>query len=419
MYNSILSNIYTWLTETLGLNSLASDILVVGSIILIVFLLAWLSDFLSKRILLRIINRAVRKTKSTWDDIFLESHVFERIAHIAPAIVIYYSVNLIPAEYASIASFVRSATMIYMLLMALLMIDSVINSFYLIYQKQPISKTRSIKGYVQVVKIAVYFIIIISILSIILNRPLTKLLTGLGALAAVLILVFKDTILGFVASIQLSANKMVQVGDWISIPKYNADGDVIDISINTVKVRNWDKTISTIPTYALVSDSFQNWRGMTESGGRRIKRSISIDMKSVKFCTPEDLEKFRKINALQEYLSKKQKELQAYNEKHDIDNSVLVNGRRLTNLGVFRAYVEEYLRRNDKISKELTFLIRQLQPNDKGIPIEIYVFSKDQNWVNYEGIQSDIFDHLLAVIPEFGLSVFQSPTGEDFKHLVN
>jgi len=236
-------------------------------------------------------------------------------------------------------------------------------------------------------------------------------------MAAVLILVFKDTILGLVASIQLSANKMVNVGDWISMPKYNADGDVMDISLNTVKVQNWDKTIATIPTYALVSESFNNWKGMEESGGRRIKRSISIDMNSISFLTGDQIAKFRKYHLLKDYINTKEKEIEAFNTSLELDDDTVTNGRRMTNLGTFRKYLENYLHNHPKIHQNMTFLVRHLQPTEKGIPMEIYVFSNDQAWANYEAIQSDIFDHILAIMPEFGLRVFQNPTGDDFQKL--
>ena len=236
-------------------------------------------------------------------------------------------------------------------------------------------------------------------------------------MAAVLMLVFKDTILGFVASIQLSANKMVKPGDWIEMPSHNADGTVEDISLNTVKVRNWDKTIATVPTYALVSESFRNWKGMEESGGRRIKRSINIDMNSVRFVDEDMVKKFRNISLLKEYIENKEIEIIQYNKEKQIDDSVLVNGRRMTNLGTFRKYVEEYLHNHPKIHNEMTFLVRHLQPTERGLPIEIYVFSNDQAWANYEAIQADIFDHILAVIPEFGLKVFQNPSGSDFLNI--
>jgi len=343
--------------------------------------------------------------------------VFNRLSHIAPAIVIYYTVTIAFYEYPDFINALQKATYIYLSMAIVLVIDSFINAMHTIYTTLPISENRPIKGYLQVGKILIYFAAILMIISIIFNVAMGKLFTGLGAIAAILLLIFKDTILGFVASIQMAAYNMVKPGDWIEMPSRNADGTVIDISLNTVKVQNFDKTIITIPTYAMVSESFQNWRGMEESGGRRIKRSLKIDMKSVRFCTPEMLEKFKKIHLLKDYIEQKEKELVEYNTKYNIDNSIVVNGRRLTNLGTFRKYVEAYLKNHPKIHNEMTFLVRHLEPDDKGIPIQIYVFSNDQRWANYESIQADIFDHLLAVIPEFGLQVFQSPSGDDFSKL--
>lgn len=384
----------------------------------IIILLAYLSDVISKRIIIKTITRVIRRTKSNWDDILLEKKVLTRLAHLAPAIILFFFARFVLSDYQNIAVFIQGAIRIYIVLLILLVIDSLINALHGIYQTLEVSKNRSIKGYIQVAKILVYFIAALLVISILFNREVTRLLTGLGAVAAVLLLVFKDTILGFVASIQLSANNMLKIGDWITMPRYSADGTVMEITLNTVKVQNWDKTISTIPTYALVSDSFSNWRGMEESGGRRIKRSINIDMKSVKFCTKEMLDRFNKIQYLREYTEKRKLEIEAYNKENNIDKSIVVNGRNMTNIGTFRKYLEKYLYHHPKIHNDMTFLIRQLQPTDKGIPIEIYVFSNDQRWANYESIQADIFDHILAVIPEFDLRVFQSPSGDDFQRVL-
>lgn len=384
----------------------------------IIILLAYLSDVISKRIIIKTITRVIRRTKSNWDDILLEKKVLTRLAHLAPAIILFFFARFVLSDYQNIAVFIQGAIRIYIILLILLVIDSLINALHGIYQTLEVSKNRSIKGYIQVAKILVYFIAALLVISILFNREVTRLLTGLGAVAAVLLLVFKDTILGFVASIQLSANNMLKIGDWITMPRYSADGTVMEITLNTVKVQNWDKTISTIPTYALVSDSFSNWRGMEESGGRRIKRSINIDMKSVKFCTKEMLDRFNKIQYLREYTEKRKLEIEAYNKENNIDKSIVVNGRNMTNIGTFRKYLEKYLYHHPKIHNDMTFLIRQLQPTDKGIPIEIYVFSNDQRWANYESIQADIFDHILAVIPEFDLRVFQSPSGDDFQRVL-
>jgi len=252
---------------------------------------------------------------------------------------------------------------------------------------------------------------------LLLNRSPTFFLSGLGALTAVLMLIFKDSILGLVAGIQIAANRMLNIGDWLEMPKYGADGDVIDISLTTVKVRNWDKTITTVPTYALISDSFKNWRGMSESGGRRIKRAVNIDMTSIEFLGEEALGRLRRIELLKPYIEQKLADVESHNKELGVDETSPINGRRLTNVGCFRAYLVAYLKHNPMINKEMTFLIRQLAPTELGLPMEIYVFSSDKVWANYEAIQSDIFDHVLAAMPEFGLRVFQNPTGADFSKL--
>jgi miniconductance mechanosensitive channel len=410
----------TWYNELLGNTRMAEGMIVFienATIILITAALAILADFLVKRIIIATIHRIARKSKNNWDDIFVERKVFNRLAHLAPAIIVYHALQYI-FDAEGLVTFLGNLTQSYMVIVVLLVIDAILNALHEIYRQLPISEGRSIKGYVQVVKIIFYAAAIILIISIFSGEAPGALIAGLGAMAAVLILVFKDTILGFVASIQLSANRMVSVGDWISMPKYNADGTVLDISLNTVKVQNWDKTIATIPTYALVSESFNNWKGMEDSGGRRIKRSINIDMKSVGFLTKEQIEKLRKFYLLREYIAEKEKEIEQYNKSLKLEDSEVTNGRKMTNLGTFRKYLENYLHNHPKIHQDMTFLVRHLQPTEKGLPIEIYVFSNDQEWAKYEAIQADIFDHVLAIIPEFGLRVFQNPTGDDFHQLI-
>jgi len=387
-----------------------------ATVILVTIGLAILADFVIKRIIIGTITRLARRSKNDWDDIFIERRVFNKLAHLAPALIVFYSLRYI-FDAEGLVKFLENLTQATMVLVILLVVDSVINALHQIYQRLPISEGRNIKGYVQVVKIIFYFIAIILVISIFTGKAPMSLIAGLGALAAVLLLVFKDTILGFVASIQLSANRMVRVGDWITMAKYGADGTVTDISIHTVKVQNWDKTISTIPTYALVSESFSNWRGMEESGGRRIKRSLNIDMKSVQFLDREQIEKFRKYYLLKDYINSREKEIEEYNQSLNLDESTVTNGRKMTNLGTFRRYLENYLHNHPKIRQDMTFLIRHLQPSETGIPMEIYVFSKEQEWARYEALQADIFDHVLAILPEFGLRVFQNPTGEDFQKL--
>jgi len=279
------------------------------------------------------------------------------------------------------------------------------------------TKEISITPFVQVLKLGLYFVTGILLLSLMLQKTPLYFLSGLGALTAVLMFVFKDVLMGFVAGIQLIANKMVAPKDWIEIPKYGADGDVLEITLTTVKVQNFDNTITTIPTYALINESFKNWRNMNLSGGRRIKRYVNIDLGSIKFCSSEMLEQFKRIQLISQYIQNRQEEILVYNKKHQVDESTLVNGRRLTNIGVFRSYVEAYLRQHPMIHKDMTFLIRQLSPSENGLPIEIYVFCKDTNWTAYEAIQADIFDHILAVVPEFDLLVFQEPSGSDFQKI--
>lgn len=378
--------------------------------------LAYIANFIAKRIVLRTVEHLVSRTSTDWDDTLVKRGVFRRISHFAPAVVIYVLASVV-FHNETLILVIHRLTQIYMLFIAFLTIDAFLSSVVDISRSHSVSQKMPIKSMIQVVKIIVSIVIGVIILSIILGRSPAYLIGGIGAMTAVLMLIFKDPILGFAAGIQLSANNMVRIGDWIEMPKYGADGDVIDISLTTVKIQNWDKTIITIPTFALVSGGVKNWRGMSESGGRRIKRAINIDMSSVRFCDEEMLSKFRKFRYITEYIEDKRKELSEYNLNKKIDDTELVNGRRLTNIGTFRAYLFSYLSDHPKINKDLTFLIRQLDPGPNGLPIEVYVFSNDQVWANYEAIQADIFDHILAVIPEFELRVFQNPTGADFKNL--
>lgn len=407
---------YQSMLENIGLPGNGVQIIENITVFIAIILLAFLADRITKIVLVRVAGNLVKRSKNKYDDILLKKKVFKRLAHIAPALVVNATVIFL-IDAPGLVEFIRIITKLYIVLISALVVDSIISAFHEIYQQLPVSKGRNIKGYVQLVKILVFIIAGLIIISILTEQSINGLLTGLGAFAAVLMLVFRDTILGLVASIQLAGNKMVNVGDWISMPKYNADGDVIDIGLNTVKVQNWDKTIATIPTYALVQDSFNNWKGMEDSGGRRIKRSVNLDMQSVRFLDSSELKKFKEIRILKSYIEEKEKEIEAFNQKVGIDTSDLINGRRLTNLGTFRKYLELYLHNHPKIHQNMTFLVRHLQPTERGIPIEIYVFSNDQAWANYEAIQADIFDHILAVIPEFELRVFQNPTGADWRAL--
>ena len=418
---TMIDNWIAWYNELLSGTGISDTLVVLIenlTVIIITVILAILADYLVKRIIISSIARVVKRSKNDWDDVFVEQKVFNRLAHLAPAIIIFYSLQYI-FEAERLVNFLGNITQTYMVIVVLLVVDALLNALHEIYMRLPVSKGRNIKGFIQVVKIIFYFVAIIFIISIFSEKTPTALMASLGALAAVFMFVFKDTILGFVASIQLSANKMVNVGDWIAMPKYGADGDVIDINLTSVKVQNWDKTIATIPTYALVSESFNNWKGMEESGGRRIKRSINLDMNSVTFLDREQIEKFRKYHLLKDYVDKKEKELADFNKSLQLEEGTVTNGRKMTNLGTFRRYLEEYLHQHPMIHSDMTFLVRHLQPTDKGLPVEIYVFSKDQAWANYEAIQADIMDHILAILPEFDLRVFQNPTGNDFRKLTN
>lgn len=370
--------------------------------------------YIVRYIVLGLVRRITRRTSGTWDDALYDNRVFHKAILLIPGLMLSFLVPVTLDEFPTALKWVELVTQVFMVFVTLSTINAFLNALYDIYQGFEVSKSKPIKGYLQVFKIIVIIIGVIIVFAMLLGKSPIYLLGGLGAFSAVLLFVFKDAILGLVAGIQISANDMVRPGDWIVMGKSGADGVVIDISLTTVKVQNWDKTITTVPTYSLVSESFVNWRGMEESGGRRIKRSLNIDMNSVKFASPQQLEQLKKIKLVNHYLEQKEKELAAYNEKKKIDDEVLVNGRRQTNLGIFRAYISEYLKSNPNISKDMTFLVRQLQPGESGIPIEIYVFSKVQEWASYEDIQSDIFDHILAAIPEFGLQVFQNPSGADF-----
>ncbi len=404
---------HTTLVEFLvgvGLPDGAAAALAFLGLALVVLLLSWAADRLSGGLLLRAVRRLASRTATQWDDLLVKNRVFSRISHFAPALVIYSFASAFgPAQ-----PWIERLALVYLIVATMGVVNGLLDAASDIYATREISRERPIpRSYVQVAKIANYILGGIFAVSTLLERSPWGILTGIGALSAVLLLVFRDSILGFVASLQLAGNDMVKPGDWVEMPAYGADGDVIEVGLNTVKIRNWDKTISTIPTHALITNSFKNWQGMTDSGGRRIKRAVHLDVTSVKFCDDEMLERFGRYEMLRDYLAERRAEVEKYNVERSVDTSSVVNGRRLTNLGTFRAYIVEYLRRHPKIHDDMTFLVRQLAPTERGVPIEIYVFSNDQDWVRYEGIQSDIFDHILAVAPEFDLRVYQSPSSAD------
>ena len=386
--------------------------------IVLVITLAVIANIVARRIIVRQLENFVGQTASAWDDIIVKRRVFHRLMHLTPALIIYVFAQPVLDGHDLWIEIVRRTSLIYMVLVTLLAIDGALNAGVDFLQSSKVPRGLPVKTIVQVLKLVLYSVATIIMISLIIGQSPTLLLGGLGAMTAVLMLVFKDPILGLVASIQLSSNQMVAPGDWIEMPKYGADGDVLEVALTTVKVENWDKTITTIPTYALITESFKNWRGMSESGGRRIKRAINIDMDSIRFCDEEMLDRFAKIQYIAEYLEKKRNEISGWNAERNVDASDPLNGRQLTNLGTFRAYVVAYLRNHPMIHQEMTFLVRHLAPTEHGLPIEIYVFSRDQAWSNYEGIQADIFDHILAIAPAFNLRIYQRPAGSDVRTLL-
>ena len=406
--------IENWLVEQ---NLGATTALVLARIIAYFFVisLSVLANFVAKRLILTVVKSLVSRSRTSWDDALVQRRVFSKLSHLAPALVLYTGMPLALEGYGLLTSLHSSAALICMILVAVLVVDSLLNAVHDIYGTYEMSREVPIKSFLQVLKLVMYFVSGILILSIILDRTPLYFLSGLGALTAVLMLIFKDAILGFVAGIQLTANRMVTPGDWIEMPRYGADGDVVEMTLTTVKVQNWDKTITTVPTYALISGSFKNWRGMQQSGGRRIKRAIHIDMNSIRFCTEEMIGRFSEIQYISKYVETKRAELAEHNRSAKVDDSSLANGRRMTNIGTFRAYVQAYLQNHPMVSQEMTLIIRQLAPGEHGLPIEIYVFCTDIRWARYEAIQADIFDHILAVLPEFDLRIFQTPSGSDFQ----
>ena len=418
MDNRIDHLFYQWLLD-LGLAENIADGVQFLLELIVLVLLCYLADKIAKKIFVRIVSVLVKRTKFTWDDVLLEKKVFDRLAHLAPALVVQATAGYVFIDFKDFIPFIIRLADAYMIAIGLMVTISIFNTLDHYFKQTETLKDKPIDSYFQLAKMVAYFIGGILIIAKVFDKDPQGILTAMGALTAVSMLVFKDTILGFVASIQLSVNDMIRVGDWVSMPKFGADGDVIKITLNTVKVQNWDKTISTIPTYSFVSDSFKNWRGMAEAGGRRIKRSVVIKSGSVKFCDAELVATFKEFGLISSYIKTKVKEIETFNESGNYDKKYLINGRQLTNIGVFRVYVECYIASLESIHPDLTRMVYQTEGNEFGIPIQIYCFTKTTEWGEYENVQSDIFDHLYAAAPEFGLEVFQHPSGADFNKLVH
>ncbi len=380
-------------------------------------LLALLAYLITKRVFLFVVHHFADRSKTQWDDALVEQNVFGRLAQIIPALVIQKGIHLVPNWPDAAELVLQNVINAFMIIIIALTVTAALSAINQIYEQKPDARNRPVKGFIQLAQLVIIVIALILVIATLIDRSPVVLLSGLGAITAVLLIVFKDTLLSLAASIQLTGQGLIRVGDWIEVPQYGADGDVIDVALYTITVQNWDKTISTIPTYQLVAGSFINWRGMSESGGRRIKRSLNIDLNSIRFLTDAETKRFAGFELLKDYIPEKTAQLEAYNAALDNPTGPDVNLRRLTNIGTLRAYVCSYLKHHPKIHKGMTLIVRQLQPGADGLPLEIYCFSNDTDWSNYEDIQSDIFDHICAIMPEFGLRVYQQPAGADFAGL--
>ena len=376
---------------------------------------AWLANWVVKRILVRGLVRVLQATPVGKDQLLQDSKVISRLANIVPALILSAGIGLIPGLPEAMVTVVRNVCGAFIILTIALAITNTLTVVNAVYERRPKAAMKPIKGYIQVVNIVIYSIATILIIATLIDRSPLILLSGLGAMAAVLMLIFQDTLLSLVASVQISSNDIVRVGDWIEMPALSADGFVMDIALHTVKVQNWDKTVTTIPTKRLISDPFKNWRGMQESGGRRIMRALMLDQQSIHFLSEDEERQLRRFRLLDRYLDEKSTEISEWNNKLEESGKEPVNTRRLTNIGTFRAYVEHYLRAHPGINLDMTFIVRLLEPTAEGLPLQIYCFTNTVAWVPYEAIQGDIFDHLLAILPEFGLQVYQAPSGHDMR----
>ncbi|MDB4789938.1 mechanosensitive ion channel [bacterium] len=411
-----LRSLLDWLMaqfEHSGIDAVWAGLLVnlIGGLLLV--FLSWLAYLVAKRVVLRAIRFLSSKTSSDWDNVLIEHKVFARLSNVVPALVAHVLAPVVFAGMESLVGFVQGLAKVYLVVVVLFTLQALINGLQTIYQRYDISKRMPIKGLLQAAMLVASFVGGVFIISIVMGREVGTLMAGLGAMVMGFLFVFKDAIMGLVAGIQVATNDTVRKGDWIEMKGHGIDGDVIDVSLTTVKVQNFDKTVLSIPTSKLITDACRNWRGMKDSGGRRIKRPIRIDMRSIRFADEVLLGKFQRFELLGDYLQSKLDEVNAHNQRSNTDLSELVNGRRLTNIGTFRAYIMAFLKSHPQIRKDRTFLIRQLAPGDNGLPIEIYIFTDTTVWAEYEAIQADIFDHLLAVIPEFGLAPFQNSTGKE------
>ena len=390
---------------------------IIFNVALVVVILI-VATIVNRKILLTLCLGWIKRNKYHWDDALLDNHVIDKLSWFIPVLLAHLLLDsLLPSE-STIYIVLKRTIQVFFVIIGVINVNALLSAVGDIYRILKTKRADVLQGFIDAGKIISYIVGAIFIISIFSGMSPWGIISVLGGMTAVTMLIFKDTIVGFVASIQLTTTDMVRIGDWLEMPSYGADGDVISMSIHTIRIQNWDKTITTIPTYALVSNSFKNWRGMSESGGRRIKRALMIDINSIRFCDDDMFERFSRVRLLSSHLSAKEKEIQDYNRDllHDSEDTLLINRRRQTNIGVFRAYVIAYLKNNEQINQNMTFLVRQRPPTEHGLPLEIYVFSKDKRWAHYEDIQADIFDHLFAALPIFDIRAFQNPSGHDFQH---
>lgn len=407
-----------WLLSILDINQNQAQLLKMAILIVVTGLVAILLWKMAQLVINKFISRVERRASAQWSNVLLQG-AFAKLPLIIPAIYVTGALPLIFSDYPTWIPTIETLTTVYITLVVIRIISSAISASNVYYSTSTRYKDRPIASFTQLAKIVVWVIGVIFMLSILIDQNPLALFGALGAVSAVILLIFKDTLLGFIASIQLTINDMVRIGDWVSVPKYGADGDVIGIYLTTIKVSNWDMTISTVPTYSFVSDSFKNWRGMQESGGRRIKRSINLKISSVRFCDEEMLARYAKIELVREHIEKRTNEIITYNTERNVNTEMsIVNGRRMTNIGIFRVYILNVLKKNPNINHEMTHMVRQLEPSETGVPLEIYCFSRIKTWIEYEGIQSDIFDHIMATAKHFDLEIFENPSSSDLQRLV-
>ncbi|TYA71928.1 mechanosensitive ion channel family protein [Seonamhaeicola marinus] len=428
--NTVTENVSEVATEAFELKSFLYDKLIANgfsedparylnmiALLISLVILVFMVDFIVRKILLNMFTKFAQVSKSNFDDLLVKNKVPKNIAHILPLLLALHFIPDVFFHFDSFEIIVEKGLQVFAIVLALWIVRSLLHTVKDFLKTLPRLKDKPIESYIQVFMIFAWVAGIMSAIAVITNTPFLQFLTGLGAISAIIILVFKDTILGFVASIQVSINDMVRIGDWVTFEKFGADGDVIEITLATVKVQNFDKTITTIPTYALISESFKNWRGMSSSEGRRIKRSVNIKTESVKYLSPDDVTRLKGIQIISDYLTNRQTKIDDYNTSNNIDKSLALNGRNLTNIGVFRKYVQTYIENHSAINKDMTIMVRQLAPTTQGLPLEIYAFSSDKRWENYESIMGDIFDHVIAAIPYFDLEVFELPSNSSFSNL--